>query len=365
MAKAIKFNLILDNKPVRSLDDLRDNFNIEDLLGAYRNGSLKRWLESRESAKEIAELEKVSGDDINAARELCRIFQGDCSKQQIETAVYPFEFRQKEAEKLRQFKNLKEEKDTVIKAYHDGYTELLDKMEGKGQDYPFLKAAVQEIFEKYAGLYRLNAEDYYKRFIQPCPLVILSQIANPNMRPLLPVDLQEVFSVLNIAVLTMQKYKKSGIERFLEKWKQDPIQPNVRVCEYYDDNQAIKNNGKPILMLSCDNNHTLDEQIVSDMDQLKSYYPFTYIYISDIPESDSAPAHVKIFAGVTEGYWKDVQPKGKRFLLIKMEQNNFVRNSGKNGEELKAEDVNGKFLILDGIDYKSNNAAHQLVYMEV
>lgn len=46
MTKAIKFNLILDGKPVRNLAELRDNFNIEDILTSYRNGLLKRWLET-------------------------------------------------------------------------------------------------------------------------------------------------------------------------------------------------------------------------------------------------------------------------------------------------------------------------------
>jgi hypothetical protein len=77
------------------------------------------------------------------------------------------------------------------------------------------------------------------------------------------------------------------------------------------------------------------------------------------------PNHIESFSGITEGHWKDIKPKGKRFLIIHMDSGNFVRNAGKDGEELKAEDVNGKFPILDGIDYKSNNAAHQLVYMEV
>jgi formylmethanofuran dehydrogenase subunit A len=52
-------------------------------------------------------------------------------------------------------------------------------------------------------------------------------------------------------------------------------------------------------------------------------------------------------------------------MLINMVDGNIVRNSGKQGEELKAADVNGKFPLLDGIDYKSNNAGHSLVYMEV
>ena len=48
-----------------------------------------------------------------------------------------------------------------------------------------------------------------------------------------------------------------------------------------------------------------------------------------------------------------------------MVNGNFVRNFGKSGEELKVDDVNGKFPILDGIDYKSNSSTHALVYMEV
>ncbi len=52
-------------------------------------------------------------------------------------------------------------------------------------------------------------------------------------------------------------------------------------------------------------------------------------------------------------------------MILKMEPGNFVRSCGKIGEELNAEQVNGHFPILDGIDYKSNNPDHQLLYMEI
>ena len=44
MAKTIKFNLICDQKPVRTIEDLQNNFSIEDVLAYYRNGLLTRWL---------------------------------------------------------------------------------------------------------------------------------------------------------------------------------------------------------------------------------------------------------------------------------------------------------------------------------
>jgi hypothetical protein len=65
-----------------------------------------------------------------------------------------------------------------------------------------------------------------------------------------------------------------------------------------------------------------------------------------------------------EDYWKDLEPEGK-WLIIKMERGNFVRNRGKSGEELGVDSVNGKFPILEGIDYKSNSNTDKLIYMEV
>ncbi|WP_270657721.1 hypothetical protein [Aeromonas sp. Y293-4] len=69
MTKTIKFNLIVDGKPIRNLDELRENFNIEDVLAFYRNGLLSRWLESRDLTEEFSELKTISEDDVEAGRD--------------------------------------------------------------------------------------------------------------------------------------------------------------------------------------------------------------------------------------------------------------------------------------------------------
>jgi hypothetical protein len=216
MAKAIKFNLILDGQPVRNLDDLRENFNVEDVLAAYRNGSLKRWLETRGLEEEIAALEKVPDeDDISAAKELCRIFQGELTEQQIEAAAYPFEFRRREAEKLQQYEKLKEQKDEIIRAYHEEYEKLLEEMEDKDTDYPFVKSTVAELFRSYVGLYRLDAETFYWRFIEDHPLVILAMLTNNDMRPLIAEKPEDIYENLDIAALTAPHDRTTDIQ--LEK----------------------------------------------------------------------------------------------------------------------------------------------------
>jgi hypothetical protein len=364
MAKAIKFNLILDGKPVRNLDDILDNFNIEDLLATFRNGSLKRWLETRELKEQIAALDNIKEDDIEAAMELCRIFHGNCTKEQLEKAAYPFEFKQKEDERLRQYKNLTEQKDEVIRAYHVGYEKLIKEIEGKDKDYPFIKSAIAEIFRSYIGLYKLDAQAFYRRFIEDHPLVILAMLANTDMRPLIANQPEEIYEDIDISALVRPRYKKSDIDLFLEKFNADNKQPGVQEITSSVAHLKLKKLNIPILILDGDNEESKGSIFDSgQLNQTHSFSPFTYAPLADI--CSPLPNHVRVFAGETDGYWKDVQPKGKRFLIIKMESGNFIRNAEKAGEELGSYSINGKFPIIDGIDYKSNNAAHRLVYMEV
>jgi hypothetical protein len=48
-----------------------------------------------------------------------------------------------------------------------------------------------------------------------------------------------------------------------------------------------------------------------------------------------------------------------------MDNGALLRNIGQIGEELKSDDINEKFITLNGIDYKSNNENHKLIYMEI
>jgi hypothetical protein len=316
------------------------------------------------ATSEIAELEKISGDDISAAMELSRVFFGaDCDKKLIAGAVYPFDFRQKEAEKLRHFEAANYKKEEIIRAYHGGYEKLIESITDKGDDYPFVKAGIAEIYRNYAGLYQLDAKAFYARFIKKCPLVILAMLANADMRPCIPRNPNELFNDLDINALSLPPFRQSDIDAFLKKWEMDNNQPEVQKVKTQAENRKIIRLGIPVLMLNCPDAKDLNGKLVDTNYLGDNYYPYDYVPPGAI--TSPLPNHIKTFSGVTEGYWKDIEPKGKKFLIIKMEDTNLIRSNGKNGEELKASDINGNFPILDGIDYKSNNASHKLVYMEV
>jgi hypothetical protein len=365
MAKTIKFNLVIDKKPIRDLEDMREHFNIDDALEAYQNGSLKRWLAAREHNSEIAELEKIKGDDIETALELGRIFFGeDYNKDMLAAAAYSFEFRKKEAEKIKQLETAKNQQVEIIRAYHAGYEKLLVELMNKGDDYPFIKAALGRLFSSYLGLFTMNTGAFYYRFIFDYPLVILGVLANSHLRPVLiaapginkddkylasPDNSQIIFGHLTDP--------KQALASYCERARANIPQPHLKICTSNDEREEIiEKYEKGLYIFKGEGSSTSIERITQS-----TSCPFSYIALN----TGIYPSHVTNFSGFTEGYWKDVEPKGKKYLIIKMEDRNFVRNIGKANEELKADDVNGKFLILDGIDYKSNNANDPLVYMEI
>ena len=75
--------------------------------------------------------------------------------------------------------------------------------------------------------------------------------------------------------------------------------------------------------------------------------------------------NLKIFGGETDNYWKDLEPGDKKYMILKIDSGDSVRSAGKRDEILEVKDVNGKFPILDGVDYRSKYTYHKVLYIEV
>ncbi|MDD2724057.1 MAG: hypothetical protein PHH59_08580 [Methylovulum sp.] len=357
MTKAIKFNLLLDKHPVRDLTDLRANFNLDDLLTAYHSQVLHRWLEVRGLSAELSQLQEItSKNELTIARALCQLFHADISEAQIQAAVHPFEFREQQRQQLEALANQQFQRNAVIKNYHAGYEQLCLDMLEKAGDYPFLKTAVDTLWSDYEPLFRVDFALFFALFIEKSPLTLFTMLANEAYRHSNLFDKeQKETAFLKIPRLNeIGKYQKDTNLT----WEKVTDQ-KVCVTQINDASSSVK----------IKENDGTDEYLGTQgigliFDGLSFYSNSSSDYIEYellLPVQSS----YRSYAGATEGYWKDLEPKGTKCLVLKMEAGNFVRNAGKNGEELNAEAVNKEFLILDGIDYKSNNANHALLYMVI
>lgn len=75
MAKKERFALKLsDGSEVRTLDDLKEHFDIKSVAEHFFDGKLLEWLEDRYYDDEAEEVKQLSSNDNDLAKKLCKIF---------------------------------------------------------------------------------------------------------------------------------------------------------------------------------------------------------------------------------------------------------------------------------------------------
>lgn len=81
---AIKFPLEMkDGVQVRNITDLKENFDVEKVVGYFLDGKLKSWLEARYYEEEAEAVVNLEGNDPELASKLCKIFDVEykCDKE--------------------------------------------------------------------------------------------------------------------------------------------------------------------------------------------------------------------------------------------------------------------------------------------
>lgn len=399
MTKAIKFNLTLDNYPVRDLDDLKEHFNLDDLLTTYHNKLLHRWLAARGLQTELKQLDAIANrnDDQSVARDLCSIFQINLTDDEIGAIAYPLQLQQQEQQRLKQLEEQQFKRDAVITDYHAGYEKLCWDMLECAEDYPFIKSAINTLSANYSKLLVANFESFFDICManyndnenqfsfkgiaknhfkeRKSPLILFAMLANESYRE------YDVFSEHNyrrLADCIPNPYTEVEGDKIVYKGN-----TNSTFVKITDEKVIVKKmserpgaDGRYNVLVS-------NEEIAKEVKgygeisnaigiKLNNLYFFSgmdtdfveYVILKLSP-TKSLPKPYKVYAGATEGYWKDLEPKGTKCLILTMKEGNVLRNAAKSGEELTAADIDGQFLLLDGIDYKSNNADHALIYMVV
>ena len=355
MSKTIKFNLTLDKHPVRDLDDLREHFNIDDLLEVYHNQVLHRWLSVRGLLNELNSLTSInSSNNKTIAVELCKIFHVDIAQTDIDAAVYPFNARQQQYLQLKELANYNFSRDVVIDEYHSGYKQLCNDMIENAENYQFLKVAVDNLWKNYSQLLMINFEELFLS-CSKYPLISFTMLANDKYRQSSLFD-DEYKDIIFSSTRLINSENLYNISTFKENTNN--LWVNVSEKPVYINSATNSSNALKIKDKYEKVHYLRTTAIVDGLNVLSAHHLDSVSYIE-------LPAYYRFFSGVTDGYWKDIVPKGKKCLVLRIEEGNFVRNAGTHGEELNAKAVNGNFLILDGIDYKSNNADHTLLYMVI
>ena len=124
--------------------------HIEDVLDYYRNGLLCRWLKVRGYEEELKKVEEIrSEDSMGIIKELIQIFEIPCDPAEVEKSIYILKYKVESESENEQYKQEGYKVEGIIEDYQQGYRSLLNTIFENQNDAAQIKAAIQEIVEKY------------------------------------------------------------------------------------------------------------------------------------------------------------------------------------------------------------------------
>ena len=179
MAKTIKFNLICDDKPVRTIEDLQENFSIEDVLKYYQNGLLLRWLEVRgyeAEYKKVSEIREIEALEI--VKELIKIFDIEADEKKVEEGVYMLQFLEERKELCEAYKQDSFKAQGIIDDYQTGFNQLIDGIIENPNYVARIKANIAELMSGYKWAMDLNHRQLFWELKELSPLAIMCFLMN-------------------------------------------------------------------------------------------------------------------------------------------------------------------------------------------
>jgi len=327
MAKTIKFNLLLDGNPVRDIKGLQNNFCINDILEVYENGLLQKWLRVRGFDEYLDKVETVKNikKESSIIVELIKIFDIKKDDQEISESIYSLEFQENRKQSLKNFDTKDRDLKNIIQEYHKNYEKLIETIVEKKENMAFLKEASKEISDKYLKLFELDYKDSFDLYQKKSPFMIYAILMNDKLRSFFMEDVDIYDKLYDDYILnTSANVNKLYIYNF-EIFK-----------KYIQADNTI---------ISLD--ETQVKTLISELEMVKE------------------KTRLIEFKGETNAYWKDLETADTKVMILSIPNGTYIRSANDLKQELSASDVNGNFLILNGLAYKSNNDNESIVYMKV
>ena len=305
MAKTIKFNLICDNKPIRTIDDLQDNFCIEDIFDYYENGLLLKWLKVRGYDKQAEEVSKIGEEESEKIiSKLIEIFEIEKTDRELINEIF----------KVRIARGQKRSGDTrilyedIAKYYKTDFESLMKNLIDKNTSIDIVKNNISQLIKNYGWVFQIGAKKIFYDLL----------------------DAKSYFPI--IYLLTYEEARKYYLEGIPVSAKAATTQDELERYEMYEKLQQVSKNT------------VIDKRIREG--SIFSSGDMSGIYGTKV--------------------WKHIRDAGKKYMILSIKEGDAIRNvNDKDSWGLNYYKVCGKFPILDGFDYWCSNVANSVQYMEV
>ena len=204
MAKIPKFNLTMDGELVRSIEELQNNFSVDDILDHFESKRLHKWLKTRGLTDYLTKVEAIEyGDKTAIIKPLMDIFEIDYSDEDLSDILDQLKYvpttashnalvavtsAQADIDKFPVAPLSKELSGSVNIDYEvQKYKDLVKEIINDPYNIELIKKNVDLIASKYYGIYSLDALDLFCRLHKHCHLALYAILDNQKaIKPYVP-----------------------------------------------------------------------------------------------------------------------------------------------------------------------------------
>lgn len=162
--KKIKFNLKLDENSVRNIEDLRDNFEVYEIIQYFRDGKLETWLKLNSYTEYLSHVENISKSktDKETFKELAKIFEVEVDEDILDALL------------VKNDGILVENEEFIIKRYFEKYESLINSLTKitESNEHKELKNSVKKLI-KYIPVLDKDSEKVFLNIFKKNPTAII------------------------------------------------------------------------------------------------------------------------------------------------------------------------------------------------
>lgn len=201
MAKIPKFNLTMDGELVRSIEELQNNFSVDDILDHFESKRLHKWLKSRGYTDYLTKVESIEYDDKTAIiKPLMDIFEIDYSDEDLSDILDQLKYVPDKKNKNTNESAQKDmTKSTVDPLSSDRsgsvnldyesqkYDELVKEIINDPENFELIKKNIDLLASKYYAFFSRDALNLFHKLSKHSHLALFAILDNPKaLKPYLP-----------------------------------------------------------------------------------------------------------------------------------------------------------------------------------
>lgn len=360
---------------IRSLQDLKDNLNIDDLYHYFTSGQLARWLTcigEQEKGEAIGKIDKTAPVK-SQLREVFDALGIDLPRNEFTYLAISFTYVKVLEDRKREMASMLKDVQGVVEKDFASYSQCLNHIIAAKEDFAVVKAGVRAMLKYYPQQFKLDWMRFYDVMMEKCPLAIFVVLMDSDFRKYYLGGREEMTARYYGEAASPGKGEETPDERNVDvsKYSIAEIQAELAKRRAASNGQGMTPGLLSQFMARIGNLLDVSYGGTRKNGGFQMHFDMKLDGRWPVNADDWERRNIirEVDYSKSGGEWEDAVDKGTRIMILHCGKNITIRPSGDKAHQVNGGQI-GRFPLFDGLDFRTSVTRPRsqddlLLYMEV